>query len=84
MSTITYLGQKLSRNTDRLNILVETLILYKTKENKMKLLQWIKSLFITPSYQEGLDRFISSKNPTNTAEVEHWIRLYDTRKEWAL
>ena len=50
----------------------------------MKLLQWIKSLFAVPSYQEGLDRFISSKRPTSTVEVEHWIRLYDTRKEWAL
>ena len=50
----------------------------------MKLLQWITSLFAVPSYQDQLDRFITSKRPTTTAEVEHWIRQYDTRKDWAL
>lgn len=50
----------------------------------MKLLQWIKSLFAAPSYQAELERFVSSKHPTTTAEVEHWIRQYDTQKGWAL
>lgn len=50
----------------------------------MKLLQWIKSLFTAQSYQDQLDSYIASKRPTTTAEVEHWIRQYDTRKEWAL
>lgn len=50
----------------------------------MQLLQWIKSLFAAPTYQNALDRYVSSKNPTTTAEVEHWIRQYGTRKEWAL
>ena len=50
----------------------------------MKLLQWIKSLFAAPSYQDQLDSFVTSKNPKTTAEVEHWIREYDMRKGWAL
>lgn len=50
----------------------------------MKLLQWITSLFAAQSYQDQLDTYIASKHPTTTAEVEHWIRQYDTRKEWAL
>ena len=50
----------------------------------MKLLQWIKSLFAAPSYQAELEDFVSSKNPQTTADVEHWIRLYDSRKGWAL
>lgn len=50
----------------------------------MKLLQWIKSLFAARSYQDQLDSYITSKRPSTTAEVEHWIRQYDTRKEWAL
>lgn len=45
----------------------------------MKLLQWITSLFAAPSYQDQLDSFVASKNPTNTAEVEHWIREYGQR-----
>jgi len=45
----------------------------------MKLLQWIKSLFAAQSYQDQLDRYIASKNPANTAEVEHWIRQYGQR-----
>ena len=50
----------------------------------MKLLQWIKSLFAAPSYQGSVEQYVASKNPTTTAEVEHWIRQYDSRKEWAL
>ena len=50
----------------------------------MQLLQWIKSLFAAQSYQDQLDSYIASENPTTTAEVEHWIRQYDTRKGWAL
>jgi hypothetical protein len=50
----------------------------------MQLLKWIKSLFAATSHQDALDAYITSKHPTTTAEVEHWIRQYDTRKEWAL
>lgn len=31
-------------------------------------------------YQNDLDRYISSKNPSNTAEVEYWQREYDKRQ----
>ncbi len=30
--------------------------------------------------QNDLDRYIASKNPTTTAEVEHWQREYDKRQ----
>jgi len=50
----------------------------------MKLLQWIKSLFAAPSYQDQLDSFVASKHPTTTSEVEHWIREYDNHRGWAL
>jgi hypothetical protein len=50
----------------------------------MKLLQWIKSLFAAQSYQDQLDSYIASKNPTNTAEVEYWIRKHNTRQGYSL
>jgi hypothetical protein len=51
----------------------------------MKLLNWIKSLFIEVSYQDNIEQFVLSKNPTTTAEVEYWIRKYDTKeKGWVL
>jgi hypothetical protein len=50
----------------------------------MQLLQWIKSLFTASSYQDELDVYVTSKHPTTTAEVEHWIRQYDSRKGWSL
>jgi hypothetical protein len=50
----------------------------------MKLLQWIKSLFEAKSYQDNLDKYVTSKNPTTTAEVEHWIKQYDAKKGLAL
>lgn len=51
----------------------------------MKFIEWIKSLFVVASYQDSVETFVSSKNPTTTAEVEYWIRVHDQRrKEWAL
>jgi hypothetical protein len=49
----------------------------------MKLLQWIKSLFTSSSYQGELDKFVASKHPTTPGEVEHWIREYDYHNQWA-
>ena len=45
---------------------------------------WIKSLVQERTYQDSVEYYVASKNPTTTAEVEHWIRQYDTRKEWTL
>lgn len=52
----------------------------------MQLLKWIKSLFAGTSYQGGLEHFVASKRPSNTAEVEYWIQYYDQHKDrgWAL
>lgn len=47
----------------------------------MQILKWIKSLFGATSYQDTLDSFIASKNPSTTAEVEYWIQYYDTHKK---
>jgi hypothetical protein len=32
---------------------------------------------LAANYQTELDQFITSKNPTSTAEVEYWIRHFD-------
>jgi hypothetical protein len=45
---------------------------------------WLKGLLTAPSYQGSVEQYIASKHPTSAAEVEHWIRQYDTRKEWSL
>ncbi len=46
---------------------------------------WIKSLAQERSYQDSVEYYVASKHPTTTAEVEHWIREYDThRKAWSL
>jgi hypothetical protein len=53
----------------------------------MKFLEWIKSLFTEQSYQDSIERYVVSKNPTSAAEVEHWIREYAQRTHnggWAL
>ena len=53
------------------------------KDVKMQLIKWIKSLFVEVSYQDEIESFVNSKNPTTTAEVEYWIRVYDQRqKTW--
>lgn len=47
------------------------------------ILQWAKSLFQERTYQDSVESYVASKQPKSTAEVEYWIREYDThRKEW--
>ena len=50
----------------------------------MQLLQWIKSLFAPRSYQDGVEKFVRSKNPTNTAEVEYWVNQYFYARSWSV
>jgi hypothetical protein len=40
-------------------------------------LKWITSLLAAPSYGQRLEAFIVSKNPTNTADVEHWANTFN-------
>ena len=49
------------------------------------ILGWIKSLVQPRRYQDSVEDYVASKHPTTTAEVEYWIREYDTRRhEWSL
>jgi hypothetical protein len=49
------------------------------------LIGWIKSLISERTYQDSVEYFVASKNPTTTSEVEYWIRHYDQhKKEWSL
>ena len=52
----------------------------------MQLLQWIKSLFTTPTYQDDVEYYVTSKQPKSTAEVEYWINYYNQQqqKKWAV
>jgi hypothetical protein len=56
---------------------VETLIDTQGGHKMSKLLKKLKKLFHTPT---AIESFIASKNPTNTAEVEFWLRHYDQNK----
>ena len=39
----------------------------------------INKLFGT-GYESGLEKFVASKCPTSTAEVEFWCRYYDQQR----
>jgi hypothetical protein len=42
-----------------------------------KILEQLKKLFNTPT---ALERYIESKKPTSPAEVDYWLRQYDTAR----
>jgi hypothetical protein len=49
----------------------------------MQLLTWIKSLFSAPVYRDSLEHYVASKYPKNSADVEHWITVYNKQeKQW--
>jgi hypothetical protein len=39
--------------------------------------KWITSLFDTPSYGQRMEKYITSKNPTNIADVEYWASSFE-------
>jgi len=49
-----------------------------------EIIGWIKSLVQKRTYQDSVEYYVASKRPTNTAEVEYWIREYSNRKAWTL
>lgn len=49
-----------------------------------KLIDFLTTYF-SKNDQETLEKYILSKNPTNTAELEHWINEYTYRQQgWKL
>lgn len=51
----------------------------------MKFFKWIKSLLQDTSRRDSIENFVASKHPKTTAEVEHWIQVYENKQRgWAL
>lgn len=48
-------------------------------EKMLSLLERLAEMFPKQHYQSELDRYISSKNPSNAADVEHWTKEYEYR-----
>lgn len=42
----------------------------------LAILGWLKKN-LTETYQNKLECYVKSKNPTTASEVEYWIRYYD-------
>jgi hypothetical protein len=46
-----------------------------------KLIEKIKSLFSTPTYQDSVEYYVISKQPKSSAEVEYWIQHYNQQQQ---
>ena len=42
-----------------------------------KLKELLQGVITKTNRQSALESFISSKNPTTAAEVDHWVRTFD-------
>jgi hypothetical protein len=50
----------------------------------LALLERLAEMFPRAGYQSRLEQYITSKNPTNAAEVDYWQRQYETEaKYWS-
>ena len=47
------------------------------------LMKFIKTIFGN-TYQSNLERFVISKRPQSTAEVDFWVRHYDQNRYGSL
>lgn len=51
--------------------------------NKMlSIMERLSEMFPGSTYQSRLEQYITSKNPTNAAEVDYWQRQYDTEAQY--
>ena len=51
--------------------------------NKMlAIMERLSEMFPGSTYQTRLEQYITSKNPTNAAEVDYWQRQYDTEAQY--
>ena len=51
--------------------------------NKMlAIMERLSEMFPGSTYQTRLEQYITSKNPTNAAEVDYWQRQYDTEGQY--
>ena len=69
---------------------VETMIIYiNTQDNTMKtisnymlgLLERLAEMFPDSSYQSRLDQYLSTKGITDAAQLENYIRQFNSQKE---
>ena len=68
---------------------VETISLQNTQENKMKFLsdrmsavmERLSEMFPGSSYQSRLDQYLSTKGITDAAQLENYIRQFNSQKE---
>ena len=47
-------------------------------------MQWLRNFvnrFLNPR-DNDLENFIMSKRPMTISDVEHWVRVYQSRKTW--
>ncbi len=78
------------RNIQCINtISVETMSIYYTQENAMKflsekmlsILERLSEMFPGSSYQSRLDQYLSTKGITDAAQLENYIRQFNSQKE---
>ena len=51
--------------------------------NKMlAIMERLSEMFPGSTYQTRLEQYITSKNPTNAAEVDYWQRQYDSEAQY--
>lgn len=48
-------------------------------EHMLRILERLAEMFPKAHYQNELDRFVSSKNPQNAADVEHFTKEFEYR-----
>jgi len=78
------------RNIRRINNSVETTSLYtNTQENTMKflsekmlaILERLSEMFPGSNYQSSLDAYLSTKGITDAAQLENYVRQFNSQKE---
>ena len=70
-------------------ISVETISLQNTQENEMKfisdrmlaIMERLSEMFPGTSYQSRLDQYLSTKGITDAAQLENYIRQFNSQKE---
>jgi hypothetical protein len=48
----------------------------------LSIVEKLADMFPAQKYQSRLEQYITSKNPTNAADVDYWQRQYETEAKY--
>ena len=75
------LAKYISRNHELLHTLTEEITMKYLSDKMLSILERLSEMFPGSSYQSSLDAYLADKGITDAAQLENYIRQFNSQKE---